>query len=37
VSHDPAEHADEEDCLAAVAVLEDTLRACLVAVPPNAG
>ena len=37
VSHDPAEHADEEDCLAAVAVLEDTLHACLVAVPPNAG
>ena len=37
VSHDPAEHADEADCLAGVAALEHALRACLAAVPPNAG
>jgi len=37
VSHDPAEHADEADCLAAIEVLQDTLRACLATFPPNAG
>jgi N-carbamoyl-L-amino-acid hydrolase len=37
VSHDPAEHADEADCLAGVAALEHALRACLASVPPNAG
>ena len=37
VSHDPSEHADEADCLAAIAVLEHTLRACLATFPPNAG
>ena len=36
VSHDPAEHADEADCLAGVATLERALQACL-AVPPIAG
>ncbi len=37
VSHDPAEHADEADCLVAIEVLEQTLSALLDAVPPNAG
>ena len=37
VSHDPSEHADDADCLAAIAVLEETLRACLATFPPNAG
>jgi N-carbamoyl-L-amino-acid hydrolase len=36
VSHDPAEHADEADCLAGAATLERALQTCL-AVPPIAG
>lgn len=37
VSHDPAEHASDADCLIAVATLEHALAALLLEVPPNAG